>query len=221
MDVKKVLMPNGRLATFYCGDDQTWDEIIRREILPAWEEYCNSNWLSSNHEEVYAPERRVKRLLDRLGELITLGADDVESRYKAMSHKVREIPVSECSPYVTDYLYSGSDPVTYEESGHFEILADTLDGEAEKLPVRKKKRSKRTTRFERIEEIARSMPDSRRTWCRVDADNHFRYNGKTYTAPEEMRGYIGDGQMDRILVVETADALRFYDQNVQNMYLAV
>lgn len=218
MSSKKIMMPNGEIRTYYCGDDQTWKQIIEEVILPYWQQYCDSNWISPNHEEVYAPEKRVKWFLDRLGWLLIEGADGIESEYKGMAHKVREVPVTECPADVSDFLYSDRQaPIDEEDDQHFDYVLEAL----KRIDKRKPKKPKPhvETRFERIENIRRSFPGCRFTWCIVDADNTFEYDGKRLSVPEEMRGYIEDSQMDRILAVENERALRFYDQNVENMYI--
>lgn len=215
---KKILMPNGELRTYFCSDDQTWRQIIEEKILPYWIQYCNSNWISLNHEAVYAPEKRVKWFLDRLGWLLIEGADGIESEYKAMSHKVREIPVTECPAGISDYIYSDrTPPYEDEEDEHFDRVVDRLDRMDKRKP--KKPRPHKETKFERLEKIRASYPGCRMVWCIVDADNTFVYDGRRYEVPEEMKGYIDDMQMDRILAVENDRALRFYDQSVENVYI--
>ena len=219
MSSKEIWMPNGEKRTYYCGDEQSWEQIITEKILPYWEQYCDTNWISwINHEAVYAPERRVKSFLDRLGWLLIEGAEGIESKYKAMTHRVREIPVTECPADITDLLYSDRiPPFDEEDEDHFEGVVERL-AEVDKRKPRPRKDWPKT-RFEKIEEIKRTFPGCRLTWCIVDGENTFEYDGRKYEVPEEMRGYIDDMQMDRILAVENDKALRFYDQGVENMYI--
>lgn len=224
MKSRRFYMPDGTKRTYYCGDDQTWDEIIRERILPYWERYCNGNWLSPNHEEVYAPEKRVKWFLDSLGYALVEGEERIESEYMEKAHKAREIPISECPDTLRDYLYSDRTPPVGEGAENFEKVLETVSELLPKRPPSKKftARNNKTTKFQRLEQIAKQFPDSIRTWCIVDATDHFNYNGARYIIPDEMRiKYKEDPQMDRILVVETQSALRFYDQTVQTMYVAM
>lgn len=215
---KKVLMPNGDLRTYYCGDDQTWLQIITEKILPYWSQYCNRNWLSENHEAVYAPEKRVKWFLDRLGWLLIEGSGGIESEYKAMIHKVREIPVTDCPAEISDRIYSDyTPPIEGGGEDAFETLIERLKEIDKRKPPKPKPHKE--TKFERIEKIRDAFPGCEFTWCGVDSDNTFEYKGKTYSIPEEMRGYIDDSQMDRILAVENEKRLAFYDQNVMDMYV--
>lgn len=224
MKSKRFYMPDGTKRTYYCGDDQTWDEIIREKILPYWQNYCEGNWLSANHEEIYAPERRVKWFLDSLAYALVEGGDGVESEYREKKHKANEIPVSECPDTLSDYLYADRTPPVGEGTESFERLVEQV---SELLPQRApskryRDRNAKTTVFQRIGQIAKELPDSERTWCIVDATDHFVYKGTRYLIPDEMRiKYKEDPQMDRILAVETPNTLRFYDQTVQAMYVAV
>ena len=219
MVARKVLMPSGEVRTYYCGDDQTWLQVITEKILPYWQSYCDNNWISPNHEAVYAPEKRVKWFLDRLGWLLIEGADGIESEYKRMVHEVREIPESECPAEISDAMYSTHTPPPEEETdGHFEQVVERLKQKDKRKPS-KNKRPHIVTLFERIENIRKIFPGCKFTWCIVDSDNTFTYDGRRYVVPDEMRGYIEDSQMDRILAVETDKALRFYDQMAENMYI--
>lgn len=222
MDVKKILMPDGRMRTFYCGDDQTWADIIQNVVLPTWQDYCNEHWIDhSNHESMWSFEKRTKSFLDRIAWLYIQSdpGELVESTYKAVTHKVKEIPVTECPSEVTDYLYSQriqpSDDI--DEHSRFEILLDHID-EEDKRPKSKSKRKKKETRFTRIAKVCKKYPDAKRTWCSVDANNDFTYQGVVHHIPEGVCGYdVFDGKhdaMDRILVVDDGGTLRYYDQNV-------
>ena len=222
MDIKKIIMPDGKMRTYYCGDDQTWSDIIRDVVLPDWMEYCSSHWISANHEAMYAPEKRVKAFLDRCGwMLLQDNPAGLESKYKEMVHLVKEIPVTECPAAVSDYLYSAQKPpIDEDENDRFTRLCERLD-EKMKNVNSKKTPPKKETRFTRIEKIIKASPNSKRTWCIVDADSSFEYNGIRYKIPVELEGYEGEEKnlMDRVFVVEDASSLRFYDQNVMNVYV--
>lgn len=223
MDIKKILMPNGKMMTFYKSDDQTWSEIIENVALPMWMDYCNSNWISSNHEAIYAPEKRVKSFLERCAWLIL--QDDtgggIESEYKAMSHKVREIPASECPPEVADMLYSErTAPLENEdEYARYQSLLDKLD-ENDKRPKSKKKSKRMETRFDRLAKLKGGEKAAELRWCVVDRDNNFTYCGSTYHIPDGVSGYYVDdknevlGSMDRILVADYGDRVEYFDQSV-------
>lgn len=221
MDIKKIIMPDGKMRTFYCGDDQKWSDIIKDVVLPGWMEYCSSHWISANHEAMYAPEKRVKAFLDRCGwMLLQDNPAGLESKYKEMAHMVREIPATECPAAVSDYLYSThKPPVDEDDNDRFERLCERLD---EKMkPSSKRTTPKKETRFTRIEKIIKSSPNCKRAWCTVDADNSFLYNGVRYQVPSELTGYAGSGTdlMDRVFVVEDDSSLRIYDQHVQNVFI--
>ena len=221
MDSKKVLMPNGEVRTYFCGDEQTWAEVVEKVILPHWIQYCERNWISPNHEAVYAPEKRVKWFLDRLGWLLISGSDDIESEYKNMVHTVREIPVTECPAEISDLMYSDRHVTENVEDndGQFDQLLERLaqmDKRKKKAPNKPRKK----TKFERITEIERRWPDAEMTWCNVDEGNCFEYHGTSFAIPTHMVGYSDDRRMDRVLAVETDTRLVFYDQDVVNMFFA-
>ena len=224
-EIKRVLMPNGQMRTYYRGENQTWAEIVQNVILKDWEDYCNTNWISANHEEVYAPEKKVKAFLDRCAYLMAKDSGAVESEYKQSVRASKEIPVTECPPAVGDTLYSNRQtPQEEYEQERYEVLCDKLD---KRKVASKKKRV--DTRFDRITRIKRQYPKATLTWCIVDAANKFTYRNTRYTVPSDMEGYwkapneerLGGslGVMDRILVVEDKRHLVFYDQSLYNAFI--
>ena len=56
--------------TLLYDQEQSKAELIERLILKPWQGYCLKNWLNENHAQIYAPEHKVKRLLDRCGTLL-------------------------------------------------------------------------------------------------------------------------------------------------------
>lgn len=224
MDVKKIIMPDGKMRTYFRGDDQTWADVIQTVVLPDWQEYCNDHWIDySNHESMWSFEKRTKAFLDRVAWLILSDdpGDGIESNYKAMSHLVTEIPASECPPDVSDQFYSQRTQPAEDtgEDARFENLMDKLDSK-DTRPKRTPKKKKIETRFDRISRICREYPSAKRTWCCVDADNCFEYDGREYRMPYEVYGYSSENErmdsMDRVLVVDinNGDYIILYDQNV-------
>lgn len=222
MDVKKIIMPDGKMRTFYRGDDQTWAEIIQAVVLPVWQEYCNEHWIDhTNHESMWSFEKRTKAFLDRIAWLLLQddASGEIESNYKAMTHRVREIPASECLSEISDCLYSQRmQPIDSEdENQRFELLIEKLDAE-DKRPKRIPERKKIETRFDRIDKIIKAHPDAKRTWCCVDAENNYIYMGETYHISDEIEAYRHDEEkidsMDRILIVDDGLNIWLYDQNV-------
>ena len=222
MDVKKIIMPDGRMRTFYCGDDQTWSEIIQDVVLPMWQEYCDDHWIDhNNHESMWSFEKRTKAFLDRVAWLLLQDyhGGDIESSYKAMTHRVKEIPASECPAEISDYFYSQRRQPTEdaEDDQRFDLLMEKLDAE-DKRPKQKIIKKKIETRFDRLSKIGSKYPTAKRTWCCVNADNSFEYRDAIYHIPDEMEAYVtGDNKtdsMDRVLVVDDGNRIWFYDQNV-------
>lgn len=220
MDIKKIMMPNGRLRTYYKGDHQTWTEIVENVILPDGSAYCESNWISANHEAIYSPEKRVKAFLDRCACLMALdNPSGLESAYKAMSHKVREIPATECPSAISDIFYSDRMPANdFDEDERFKALCERLDEKDPRLKKKKIPKPRIETKYDRIEKLRKQMPDASRTWASVDAENCFTYKGKKYRLSDRAKGYERSDRldsMDRVLVVDDAGHLTFYDQNVK------
>lgn len=222
MDIKKIMMPDGRLRTYFKGDHQTWTEIIQNVVLPDGFEYCESNWISTNHESMWAPEKRVKSFLDRCAYLMSLdNPSGLESAYKAMSHKVREIPASECPSAISDLLYSDRMPASdFDEDERFKALCERLNEIDPRLKKKASPKKKADTKFNRIERICKQNPDATRTWVSVDGDNCFVYKEKEYRIPSYYKEYAYSEKhdsMDRILIVDNNGLLTFYDQNVVAM----
>lgn len=222
MDIKKIMMPDGRLRTYFKGDHQTWTEIVQNVILPDCSTYCESNWISTNHEAIYAPENRVKAFLDRCAYLMSLdNPSGLESAYKAMSHKVREIPASECPSAISDVLYSDRMPAgDFDEDERFKMLCERLNEIDPRLKKKKTQKAKNETRFDRIEKIKKTHPLAQMKWVSVDAENCFIYNRRKYRVSDRAKGYGHSDKldsMDRVLIVDDAGVLLFYDQNAKPM----
>lgn len=149
-----VVNPMGKKIKFHCVDPRKWIAEVERDILPPWKDYCNDHWLSANHEDMYAPERRVKGFLDRCATLMLYGQSGVESHYKAMMHEVREIPMSECPPAFENLMYSSSSVATcgddnLNEAERMSALVDRLEEKAKVKPKVRKKKMKQETTFDR------------------------------------------------------------------------
>ncbi len=82
--------------------------MLEQLILKPWNEYCMKNWLSENHEQSFAPEHRVKRLLDRCGTLLLRDVPQEErdtlTSYKEMVIGRREISVTCCPAAVAECM---------------------------------------------------------------------------------------------------------------------
>jgi hypothetical protein len=215
-------MPDGKMRTFYCGDDQTWSEVIQNVVLPIWQEYCNDHWIDhTNHESMWSFEKRTKAFLDRVAWLLLQDnpSGEIESNYKAMSHRVREIPASECPSDISDRFYSQRIQPTYDsdENQRFNLLIEKLDAE-DKRPKRMPSRKKVETRFDRMSKICKKYPTATRTWCSVDAENNFVYLGVVHHIPDEIESYSVNNEkndsMDRVLVIDDGKHIWYYDQNV-------
>lgn len=209
-DIKRIRMPDGKLFTYYRSEGQSWTEIVLKKILPDWERYCDEHWISANHEDIYAPEKRVKAFLDGCAWLMILDhPEGIESKYKAMVHAAREIPASECPAEISDYFYSDRKPPIEEECERTDTFRETLSEKIKLKPHVSKRRKQ--TKFDRIERIIKDHPNDKRAWCMVSENNEFVFDGKRYTITRHV-GY-DDQQMDRVYVVGSArGGIECYDQ---------
>ena len=207
---------------------------IRDVIIPYWEEYCNTHWLSPNHEDKLCPERRVKAFLDRCGTLMLFGLPDIETKYEEMVRKVREVPMSDCPKPIRNCVYGGKPlpndkAIRAEEESRFKTLMDrTINGTLAKdihrdmAPAKPRKRQEPAdTRFKRAQEIRQEYPKAAVTICTVATDGIFRYRDADYSVasvPEYGCTPTPHGDyypMDKVTVVDTGILLRLYDQNLR------
>lgn len=228
--VEKVFFPNGGSCIFQKKENETWADVVRERILPKWEEYCNTHWISENHEDIYAAEKRVKAFLDRCAYIML--QDDpggVESKHKEMVRRVREFPISDCPPLMGELLYSSTRTADDEN----EALAEnrfsiTLEAKEEAIPITK--RPKRHTkkyekmRYDKITELKDRFPNGRFSWARVWTDNTFTSEEHVFEINKALPQYqpkkTREGlyyEMDSVLVVWNNDGVHLYDQNVDEI----
>ena len=237
MPIEKIITPLGGTLSVHGLTQEDVADRVRDVVVPYWESYCSSHWLSSNHEDLLCPERRVKFFLDRCGTLLVFGLPGIETRYKEMAHKVREIPMSDCPATIRNCMYSGKilpDDVSaaFAEESRFAELQDKLDSKAEGkyrgMPVvtskrRTKPKARVETAFDRAQEIRKDYPNATIEICTVATDGIFRYHGKDYSVasrPEYRSVNTPAGEyyaMDKVAVVDTGILLRLYDQNLRFM----
>lgn len=109
-------------------------------MLSGWEPYCERNWISPNHADVFCGENKVKRFLNGLSYFLLLGdTEGVVTDYKESMNGKREIPISSCPSHIEDMVYgTGSvlHPPHEEEEASFKIM---INGAEDKLTAKKKK----------------------------------------------------------------------------------
>lgn len=116
------------------------------------------------------------------------------------------------------------DPRKMRKIHTIELTGDGASELAREMrPVRSKakKKPRRETRTMRIDKIHRQMPGCEVCICSVDTEGWFEYKGKAFLISSELTCYapkVVKGEelydMDRVMVVEFENGLRFYDQNV-------
>lgn len=228
--VEKVFFPNGGSNIFCRNDGETWKDVVEKKILPMWEDYCNGHWISENHEDIYAAEKRVKAFLDRCGYILL--QDDpgcVESKHKEMARKVREFPVSDCPSSVREMLYSSVRSANGETDAEASrrFAERTAEMEAA-LPI--VKRSRRTsrkyerTRYGKLTTLKEKFPNGKFSWARVWTDNTFLSEGRMFridwSLPQYQSKKTRSGEyydMDSVLVIWNSDGVHLYDQNVDEI----
>ena len=215
--------------TLLYDQEQSKAELIERLILKPWQGYCLKNWLNENHAQIYAPEHKVKRLLDRCGTLLLRDVPpehhDTLTSYKEMIIGSREINLSDCPEAIAELAESGAldlSLLSADDKLRFELLKDKLHGQ-NKETVKEKPRH--STRFDRLEAIRRRYPGCKMEICRVDVDGFFSFGGRNYQvdstrgkyAPHKTR-YGDQYDMDRIIGIQRTDGtVKFADQDGYEM----
>ena len=151
-----------------------------------WRGYCLKNWLSDDHEQPYAPEHKVKRLLDRCGTLLLRDTPpdrrDTLTTYKDMMIGSREINISDCPEGIAHMFESGAvnlRDAPGEDQARYRLLTEKLDGKSgfAKEQTRRKARKRQETRFDRLQALLRGHPESELKHCRLDTQGMFTVGG--------------------------------------------
>lgn len=211
--------------TLIYSEEQDKADLIERLILKPWTGYCLKNWLSENHTQTYAPEHKVKRLLDRCGTLLLRDVPqakrDTLTNYKEMMIGSRELSASACPEAIADMIESGCADLTRltpDDRLRYQLLTEQLNGQYSQKSEAKRRTS---TRFDRLEAIRKRYPGCRLETCRVDVDGCFVCHGRKYRvdsthgkyAPHKTR-YGDQYDMDRIIgICQTDGKISFADQD--------
>lgn len=215
--------------TLLYDQEQSKAELIELLILKPWQGYCLKNWLNENHAQIYAPEHKVKRLLDRCGTLLLRDVPpehhDTLTSYKEMIIGSREINLSDCPEAITELAESGAlalSLLSADDKLRFELLKDKLHVQNKEMV---KEKPRHSTRFDRLEAIRRRYPGCKMEICRVDVDGFFSFGGRNYQvdstrgkyAPHKTR-YGDQYDMDRIIGIQCTDGtVKFADQDGYEM----
>lgn len=212
--------------TLIYNEEQSKAELIERLILKPWTGYCLKNWLSENHAQTYAPEHKVKRLLDRCGTLLLRDVPQAErdtlTSYKEMMIGSRELSASSCPEAIAAMIEHGQAnllELSPDDRLRYQILTENLDARCDSKASAPKSRA--STRFERLEAIRKNHPGCQLMTCRVDVDGSFECRGRMFRvdsnqgkyAPHKTR-YGDQYDMDRIIGICCPDGrICFADQD--------
>lgn len=225
-----ITLPNGVRFTLLYNEEQSKRSLLEDLILKPWAGYCHENWLSANHGQAFAPEHKVKRLLDRCGTLLLqdVSPDDREtlSDYKAANRRSREVNMSDCPGCVLELLETGELDTSALNRDERRELDEFLHGAVpEETAEKKHKQPRRETRFDRINQLIKRFPNGRINSENVDTCNQFTYKGKRYELDSRLQQYApkptryGEQyDMDRVMIIECpGGALHFADQDAHEI----
>lgn len=227
-------LPDGHRRSLNWRHGQDRVELLRRFCLDQYEGYCDSNWLSHNHDTIDNPELRVKRFLDCCAWFLLRGdSEDTVTPYKESMNGKREIPISSCPISMQDLFYGNGQTIRGDDGNEynsFQEMLERLDEKAKPHEPKKKPARKKTyppTRFQRIEQIKREVGPCEFIHCRVDTENAFELLGKRYQIDASVEAYrprqTKEGllyDMDQVIaIVGGGEIIRFYDQGLTEIPL--
>lgn len=217
-----VFLPSGMRYNLYDPEDKDRCRVVNDVLMTKWAEYCNSNWLSDNHEAIDAPEKKVKRFLDGCADFILYcNADGVESDYKKMKTGEREIPMSACTSHMDNLVFSVREKVDagHEASEFKQTVDELLCEDKTKAGVSKPRQRKFSKKpdFEKLQAIKKKLHIVDMRFCTVDTYGEFAYKGSIYHIASWNQTYapkqVGEDDLydcDRIVVAITADGEYHY-----------
>lgn len=188
-------------------------------MLANWSTYCERNWISANHTDVFCGENKVKRFLNGLSYFLLLGdTEGMVTDYKESMNGKREIPMSSCPSQIEDMVYgTGSvlHPPTEEEEAAFKMMLKSAE---DRLPAKKKAGKPSLRNKKKTALFAECGKDAELTYASVDTDNRFIYENviyeidpavTEYAAKETPLGLLYD--MDKVVCVKSRDgSVSFY-----------
>lgn len=209
---------------FSKGQDKA--SIVSEMLLPRWEQHCLNNWLTEKGHAQSNRETRIKAFLDGCAYLLLRdNPEDTLSTYKEIARGRSEIPVSSCPDTISDMYYADGYSLNDGDRGPrvaFEQMLKKLDNHASKYGVKEKPRktSGSSARSRRIEAIRDAYPGSVFHFSRVDTDNQFVHDGRTYQIDQSVAAYSAkqtkEGllyDMDQVMIVSTDCEMAFFDQD--------
>lgn len=139
------------------------------------------------------------------------------TNYKEIMNGKREIPISSCPSQIEDYVY-GTGSVLHtqaedDESAFCKTISEPITS------VKKRKKTVENERDRKIKQIRKDCGnDAAFTYCYVDTEYCFRYNGNVYQIDASVEAYAPKStplgilwDMDKVVCVKSKDGqVRFY-----------
>lgn len=210
MPIFRLQCPDGVVQEIQY-DESTDKNAVVESILSEWEEYCDRNWLTADHEDKQSGERKVKRFIDGLSMFLLLEENDaniVNARNERRNRQLEVLVPSVNSGYVKGV------PFNVVEKMH---SANSVF-ETGKVNTRKPAERPSDNMFSRLGKVKQEYGLKDMSLHIVDTNNEFRYKGERYQV--NYKGYNGKRtksgmryDMDNIMVsVDKNEQLFFLDQ---------
>ena len=153
------------------------------------------------------------------------GTKDIVTDYKDIMNGKREIPISSCPSSIEDLVYSSNASGVaqdVDENSRFQLMVDRLDERGPKLK-KKKIKTKKKTRFDKINELKERYGPCGFSFATVLTDNTFSFGGNRYqinsdqyNAKQTDVGELYD--MDKIICVTTEEGqTMFFDMDIEKV----
>jgi len=168
-----------------------------------------------NHADTFCGENKVKRFFSGLVYFLLLGnTEGMVTNYKDIMNGKREIPISSCPSQIEDWVY-GTGSVLYPQGEDAPVIELADDH----VPEKKGKNAVKSEREVKLRALRKECGyDATFTYCTVDTENRFSYEGKKFVIDSSVEAYAPKStphgllyDMDKIICVKSRDGLvRYY-----------
>lgn len=224
MAVKKFKchLPDGKTRDVYCEEGADKQQVVN-DLLDEWSDFCENNWLDSNHKDKTNGEQQVKRFMACLSEFLLRDAEKSEDypimtewghrKAKASEVLVPGTPGDSETPIVG---ISEEDANALSTGGY----RRTFLGNSYK--TKKRMSQPWIGKFDRLMRYRTADPKCAIESFPIDTENVFTAYGIKYQMSKNVEEYqvkvAKDGEdrydMDRVIVAKMTDGgVIFLDQN--------